>query len=215
MRKQLLYPIFLRIASNMNDTFWKYIYEDMAYGKCPFGIFLDQSYLCCFIKGKEFSFKMDQNNPTLLDDIHYMMKEKAEILSEKEKIQKKEQILNKQKKFQNAISKKCCRDNLLQEYILTNAKKNEISIDVCHRVICFLFVGFLLKLLDIRDIAIQENVIEKIRGIEFHNKKIVVTNNFLYDKNLKLSPSIFSEDDTKKGIFSLWQTFISDSTKFH
>lgn len=215
MKKQLIYPIFLKIASTMNDTFWKYIYEDMAYGKCPFGIFLDQSYLCCFIKGKEFSFKMDENNPTLQDDIHHMMKQKAEILSEKEKIQKKDEILSKQKKLQNAITKKCSRDNLLQEYILKNAKTHEISIDVCHRVINFIFVGFLLKLLDIRDITLQENTIEKIKGIEFHSKKILVTNNFLYDKNLKLSSSIFSEDDSKKGILTLWQTFISDSTKFY
>ena len=42
MKKEIIYPMFLRIASSMEDTFWKYIYEDLSYGKCPYGIYLQQ-----------------------------------------------------------------------------------------------------------------------------------------------------------------------------
>lgn len=213
MKKDISYPVFLKIAMQMDDTFWKYIYEDMAYGKCPFGIFLEQNYLCCFIKGKEFSFKMNYDSPNLIEDIHHMMKEKAEILSEKEKIQKKEKFLRDQKKNQSVISKKCSRDNLLQDYILENAKEHEIGIDICRRVINFLFVGFLLKLLDLRHITIHNNHISNIQGIQFEKRKILITNNFLYDKNFKLSNNIFIEEENKKGIQTLWQGFLSDTTK--
>ncbi|MAI13345.1 MAG: hypothetical protein CMM15_04955 [Rhodospirillaceae bacterium] len=215
MKKDISHPIFLKIAMQMDDTFWKYIYEDMAYGKCPFGIFLEQNYLCCFIKGKEFSFKMDVDSPSLTEDIHYMMKEKAEILSEKEKIQKKEKFLNEQRKGQKGIHKKYSRDSLLQDYVLHHAKENEIGIDICRRVISFIFVGFLLKLLDISHITIEGNNICSIQGIKFEKKKILVTNNFLYDKNFKVSNSMFMEEENKKGLMNLWQGFLSDSTKFY
>ena len=85
MKKDIIYPIFLKLASTMEDTFWKYIYEDLSYGKCPYGIYLQNDYICCFIKGKEFSYHMDEKNKKSCEEIHHLLKYKAGILSEKEK----------------------------------------------------------------------------------------------------------------------------------
>ena len=45
MKKEIIHPIFLKIASSMEDTFWKYIYEDLSYGKCPYGIYIQNEYI--------------------------------------------------------------------------------------------------------------------------------------------------------------------------
>ena len=65
MKKEIQYPIFLKIANQMEDTFWKYIYEDMSYAKCPYGIYIQGDFLCCFMKEKEFSYRLDETNPEM------------------------------------------------------------------------------------------------------------------------------------------------------
>ena len=52
MKKEITYPIFLKLASIQEDTFWKYIYEDLN-GKCPTE-FIQNDYTCSFSKGKNF-----------------------------------------------------------------------------------------------------------------------------------------------------------------
>ena len=94
MRKKILYPIFLKIAITMNDTFWRFLYEDLSYGKCPYGIYIQNDILTCFLKDKEFSYKLDLNNENYITEIHNLLKYKAQILSEKEKIIEKEKKLN-------------------------------------------------------------------------------------------------------------------------
>ncbi len=82
MKKEIIHPIFLQLASNMEDTFWKYIYEDLSYGKCPYGIYIQNDYICSFIRGKEFSYRIDETNQRkTCDDIHHLLKYKAGILS--------------------------------------------------------------------------------------------------------------------------------------
>ena len=90
----------------MEDTFWKYIYEDLSYGKCPYGIYLQNDYICCFIKGKEFSYRIIEDKSDVLDDIHNLLKNRAGILSDKEKIQQKEDFFQKKSIQKKNINKK-------------------------------------------------------------------------------------------------------------
>ena len=76
MKKEITYPIFLKLASIQEDTFWKYIYEDLSYGKCPYGIYIQNDYICSFIKGKEFSYHFDDKEEHLkeiINIIQFMM----------------------------------------------------------------------------------------------------------------------------------------------
>jgi len=210
MKKDIIYPIFLKYSIQMEDTFWKYIYEDMSYGKCPYGIYLQNEYLCCFLKGKEFSYKMDENNSNMKDEIHKLLREKAQILSEKEKIQNKENFLNDKKNTSNILNKKCIRDSLLQNYILNKSTKYNINIDKCRKIISFLLVGFLFKLITLKDVQFDDKHIINIKGIKFEENKIILKNNFLYDKNFSFNSGIFIEETNKKNIQGMWQTFQTD-----
>ncbi len=205
MKKEIQYPIFLKIANQMEDTFWKYIYEDMSYAKCPYGIYIQGDFLCCFMKEKEFSYRLDETNPEMKQEIHNLLKNKAGILSEKEKIQQKEDFFKKRKNV-NMSNKKFIRENLIQSFVLRKSKENDLGIDTARRIINFLFIGFVFKLLSVKNILIEGSDIMEINDISFKHKSIVLKN-FLYQKDFKIDNTLFFEDDVKKNVYGLWSVY--------
>lgn len=210
MKKDIQYPIFLKIANQMDDTFWKYIYEDLCYGKCPYGIYIQGDFICCFMKEKEFCYKIDEENPSIKGELHNLLKNKAGILSEKEKIQQKEDFF-KSKKNINLNNKKFIRENLIQSFVLQQSKNNHLSLDTARRLINFLFIGFVFKLLSLKNILLDETSIKEIKDIEFFNQKVILKN-FLYQKSFKLDNTLFFEDESKKNIHQMWNNY-HDSVK--
>ena len=72
MTTKLVYPIFLECCKYTKDNFWKYIFEDLAYKKTPYGIYIYCDYICCNYKGKEFNYKINstKDSKELFDDIY-------------------------------------------------------------------------------------------------------------------------------------------------
>ena len=143
--KKILYPIFLKLSSKMTDNFWRYIYEDLAYGKTPYGLYIQDNYLCCFIRNKEFSFKITDNVDSL-EDLHNLLRKRAGILSEKDKIEDKENIYNEKSRESQCITKKNYRDNLIQNYIIKSGKKYNIKLELLKSLLMFLNNAFLFKI---------------------------------------------------------------------
>ena len=57
---ELIYPIFLEVCKYADeDIFWKYVFEDLAYGRSPYGTYITKNFMCCNYKGKEFSYKIE------------------------------------------------------------------------------------------------------------------------------------------------------------
>ena len=210
MKKDIQYPIFLKIANQMDDTFWKYIYEDLCYGKCPYGIYIQGDFICCFMKEKEFCYKIDEDNPSIKAELHNLLKNKAGILSEKEKIQQKEDFF-KTKKNLNLNNKKFIRENLIQSFVLQKSKQNNLSLDTARRIINFLFIGFVFKLLSVKNILLDETSIKEIKDIQFFDQKVILKN-FLYQKSFKLDNTLFFEDESKKTVHQMWNNY-HDSVK--
>tara|TARA_X000000950_G_scaffold23142_1_gene24844 strand:+ start:4956 stop:5597 length:642 start_codon:yes stop_codon:yes gene_type:complete len=209
MRKKILYPIFLKIAITMNDTFWRFLYEDLSYGKCPYGIYIQNDILTCFLKDKEFSYKLDLNNENYITEIHNLLKYKAQILSEKEKIIEKEKKLN-ETNYTLSTNKKYIKENILQNFFILECRKYNVSIETCKKIICYIYIGFLLKLLNLKNIHFDEiNNITKIDNVEFSNKKVTIKNNFLLNKNFKFN-SNYIEIENKKNLSNLWTNYFQD-----
>ena len=207
MKKEIIYPMFLRIASSMEDTFWKYIYEDLSYGKCPYGIYLQNDYICCFIKGKEFSYRIDEKNKKYCEEIHHLLKYKAGILSEKEKIQQKEDFFrNKKSTDKKFMNKKFLRENLIQNFVLKQGKKYDIRMDHKKNLISFLYVAFLFKVISVHDLMFENDEIVSIDGIEFSPQKIVIKKKLFLHNNIPIP----SDEEKKINISSLWNTFLND-----
>ena len=106
LKKEILYPVFLECLKFINDSFWENIFEDLAYGKTPYGTYINKDFLCCNYKNKEFSYKIEKKDPkTLYNDIYSLLGKKLGILSIRDKT-------NRQIDFQNIENElKECRKN--------------------------------------------------------------------------------------------------------
>ena len=91
-RGELLYPKFLECCQFTEDTYWKFVFEDLACGKSPYGTYLTKNFLCCNYKDKEFSYKIDINKDSkrLYQDIFELLHNKFGLLSNKDKIKQRE-----------------------------------------------------------------------------------------------------------------------------
>ena len=207
MKKEIIHPIFLKLASSMEDTFWKYIYEDLSYGKCPYGIYLQNDYICCFIKGKEFSYRIVETKEDVMDEIHNLLKKRAGILSDKEKIQQKEDFFQKKSIQKKNINKKFLRENLIQNFILKKGKQYNIKLEHQKNLISFLYIAFLFKSITINDIHFENSEIVSIDGIEFTDNKISIQKRLLQDNVQQTS---INEEEKKITLIQCWNQFLID-----
>lgn len=94
IKKEIVYPIFLECCQYTNDIFWENIFEDLAYGKTPYGTYISKDFLCCNYKDKEFSYKIEKkNSEQLYEDIYLLLAKKLGLLSQRDKLKKKNRFL--------------------------------------------------------------------------------------------------------------------------
>ena len=91
IKKEIVYPIFLECCQYTTDIFWENVFEDLSYGKTPYGTYITKDFLCCNYKDKEFSYKIEKNKDTeqLYNDIFNLLSKKLGLLSQRDKIKKK------------------------------------------------------------------------------------------------------------------------------
>ena len=63
IKREIIYPIFLECCQFTDDKFWENVFEDLAYGKTPYGTYISKDFLCCSYKKKEFSYKIEKKLP--------------------------------------------------------------------------------------------------------------------------------------------------------
>ena len=125
---KLVYPIFLQCCDYTLDNFWKYIFEDLAYLKTPYGIYLQRDYICCNYKGKEFNYKIDisKSPKTLFNDIYKLFNKRFELLSEKDKLNRRDLFEHSDNlKNLELIKKKHKYESILQ-FVISMRKKMDV-----------------------------------------------------------------------------------------
>ena len=201
-KKDIIYPIFLECFEFITDKFWENIFEDLAYGKCPYGTYISKGSLSCKYKDKEFIYKIEKKNPeTLYNDIYGLLTKKLGLLSCQDKINKKIEFenvdyeLKESRKNWNSIRKKNIKDLLIEEYVITMKNKYFLSVKQAKYLLSIIFIGLIFKVFTVKDIKYQDGKILSINGIDFKKKNIIlkrdiydiksVTNNIIIeDKNL-------------------------------
>jgi len=211
MKKNIFYPIFIKCLSYIYDPFWRFVYEDLAYGRCPYGIYLQKNYLCCCIKNKEFTYKIEEEKPIeiIYNETYYLLKHRVGLLSEKEKLIQRERVLktriNKKEEWIN-VKKKMIRDTLLENFVLTKSQDYLLSINVSKKVLSLIIVGLMFKTLNAKDIYYKDGFIKDINGFAFHDKKVLITKNIYLSKNNKPA-----EDDTNlRYLYTFWPVYVNE-----
>ncbi len=82
LKREIIHPIFLRVSNLATDTFWNYLFEDLAYGICPFGTYINDDTIFCRFKGKQFNFNFQEKSCEEIESqLTFILKSKLDIRS--------------------------------------------------------------------------------------------------------------------------------------
>jgi hypothetical protein len=186
--KEIIYPHFLHCCQETEDLYWKYIFEDLSYGRAPYGVYFTKGFMCCGFKGKEFSYRVDPHIP-----VPQLFKEVKTILNVKLGIKSSSDILSTREKFEKTserlalhecndwtlLKKKEVRGLLLENFIISQNKNfNRIK---QKRLLSSLMLAIQLKIINNEDISIYHGRVTEIKKWE----KIQNTNLKDWDFNTK------------------------------
>lgn len=174
-RREIVFPFFLHCCRETEDGFWKYVFEDLAYSRAPYGAYFTKGFFCCSFKGKEFSYKVDPNTPT-----NVLFREVKLLLQDKLNIQSREDKLNQRREFDasaddvrlcecdewTTIKRKEVRNLLLDKYALTKGEERGWSKLETKRFLSSLLLAFQLKALQGEDVHVEKGVVKNIAGVE-------------------------------------------------
>lgn len=168
--KEIIYPHFLHCCQETEDHYWKYIFEDLSYGRAPYGVYFTKGFMCCGFKGKEFSYRVDPNIP-----VPQLFKEVKTILNGKLGIKSSSDIISSREKFEktserlalhecndwNLLKKKEVRGLLLENFIISQNKNfNRIK---QKRLLSSLMLAIQLKIINNEDVSIYHGRVTEIK----------------------------------------------------
>jgi len=194
-KKEIIYPIFLECCQYAHDPFWEIIFDDLAYGKCPYGTYISKDFLSCSYKNKEFSYKIERkNSKQLYNDVYNLFTEKLGILSQKEKNKKKlafhemEMSIKESRQDWASIRKKNIKDILYRKYVIDMKNKYDLNTKQCKYLFALILIAVTFKTLTSKDIEYKNDRIISISGIVISKDEI------------KLEKSLWSTDSNIDGI---------------
>jgi len=212
IKKEIIYPFFLECCVLATDSFWKNVFEDLAYGKSPYGTYINKNFLCCSYKNKEFSYKIERKDPkTIYQNIYTLLTQKLGILSYVEKIKKRtdfhieENRIKKHREEWSNIRKKNIKDLLIERYVIDMKDKYSLSLKQSKYLLSVIFLTIMFKVITSKDIKYSDGKIQNIDGIDFSDGKINIKRD-IYNLSIDFSPEIFLD---KKVMSDNWEKYLS------
>lgn len=216
IKKEILYPVFLECLQFINDIFWENIFEDLAYGRTPYGTYINKEFLCCNYKNKEFSYKIEKKDPELLyNDIYTLLGKKLGILSSRDKTNRQidfqniENELKEGRKNWSNIRKKNIKDLLIEKYVLNMKDKYSLSYKQAQSLLSNIFTGLIFKVFTVKDIKYNDGIISEIDGITFSDKKFIIERN-IYGNEIEFRKCIVVD---KNSMSDNWDKFLTSLRK--
>jgi hypothetical protein len=182
VKKEIIYPFFLECCQYADDTFWENIFEELAYGKPPYGTYISKDFLCCSYRNKEFSYKIERKAPEVLHaDVYKLLTEKLGILSYREKAQKKLDFHELEKTIQESrsdwsnIRKKNIKDVMYERYVIDMKNEHNLTLKQCKHLLATILVSIMFKTISAKDIEYTDGKIQYIAGIDFKDGEILLS----------------------------------------
>ena len=216
VKKEILFPIFLECCQYADDTFWENIFEDLAYGKAPYGTYISKEFLCCGYKKKEFSYKIEKKPAEMIyQEVYSLLTKRLGLLSYREKVKKKkiftdleDSIKDTRKKWVD-IKKKNMKELLIELYVTRMKNKHQLSIKQAKYLISIILLAMVFKVITSANINYSDGRIISIDGIDFSKKQVIIKKN-LYSLEVNFSPHIVLD---KKVMSDNWEKFLENLRK--
>jgi hypothetical protein len=217
-KKEVVYPIFIQSSLFSSDAFWKNVFEDLAYCKCPYGTYISKDFFYCKYPSKEFSYKIETKDPKVLyDDVYSLLVNKLGLLSHQDKFRKKadftsieEDIKNSRKAWSN-IRKKNIKDLLLEQYAIDMRNKYSLSIANTRQLLSLIFLGMSFKIITAKDIVYEDGKVKDIEGIRFSKNKIILDRDIYSSQSDVINIPSFPQD--KKSMWETWEKYLENLRK--
>jgi len=200
MTTKLVYPIFLECCKYTQDNFWKYIFEDLAYKKTPYGIYIYCNYLCCNYKNKEFNYKIDitKDSKVLYNDIYNLFNKRFELLSEKDKINRKNLF---EENSTNGKTKNI--NNVIYLYVINMKNKWNLPIHQTKKLLSYIILMSLFKVIIPR--KLEDNYTICDNYIKFKKNNLIFKKNIL--ENIATYSYSSSEINSKQKMSKFWNKY--------
>lgn len=219
----LVHPIFLQCCEYLTDPFWLYIFEDLAYGKCPYGIVLQDSSVCCILKNKEFVYHYQDKAPQDVgNELCNIFAHKMNLLSLCDHQRFRVQCQNDIKRYMdhlanwNDIKRKNLRFLLLENFTLQQKDKWNYSMAFARKLYSLIFIGMQFRTILSKHIIYKNRKIQSIEPIECAHRKIICKHNIFICKqvnNINVSVDPYSHPHTGKGqtlrVSSHWKRYLA------
>jgi hypothetical protein len=215
-KKEIVYPIFLECCQYAIDTFWENVFEDLAYGKMPYGTFISNDFLCCSYRKKDFSYKIERKNAKQVhDEVYNLLVNKLGLVSPQERVKQKkafkeyENTIRYSRNTWSSIRKKSIKELLIELFVTRMKNKYSLSLKESRRLLSVIFMAMVFKVITSDDIQYEKGSIQSINGIEFSKGKVKI-NRDLYDLNVNVTPSLVLE---KKRMSDNWTKYLKELKK--
>ena len=186
VKKEIIYPIFTECMPHAADKFWETVFEDLAYGKTPHGVYISKESLICGYKKKDFCYKIDQTqDPKLVhDDVYKLLNERLGLLSTSERAAKMAEFhriaesLQEKNMEWSKIKKKNTKDQLIEIFVASMKDEHSLSLKRARQLLAVIFIAMMFKVISAKDINYSDGKIHSIEGITF------AKGDFSMDKNI-------------------------------
>lgn len=182
LKREIVYPFFLECLPHCTDIFWENTFEDLAYGRPPYGTYISKDFLCCSFRDKEFSYKIERKKTALLyQEVYNLFTHKVGILSQKEKTRKKLDFQEIEKNIVESMSewssirKKNIKDVLIEKYVIDMKNIHNLSVKQCKYLLSVIMLCIIFKTINSKDIVYKDDHIVSIEGISFENNDVVLS----------------------------------------
>lgn len=215
-KREIAYPVFLEACQYTEDAYWENIFEELAYGKAPYGTYISKDFLCCSYKRKEFSYKLEKKDAkTVFEDVYSLLTNKLGLLSQRERLDKRkafseyEDTIKDSRQTWTDIKKKNIKELLIELYVVRMKKKHSLSLKQSRHLLSIITVALCFKVLTGDDICYKDGQIASIEGIDFLNKQVVIKRD-LYSLETSFAPNIMLD---KKLMADSWDKYLKDLRK--
>lgn len=218
IKKEIIYPIFFECCKHADDTFWENIFEELAYGKAPYGTYISKHFLCCSYKKKEFSYKIEKKDAkTIHKEVYNLLTKKLGLLSHTEKVKKRkaftdaEDNIKDSRKNWSDIKKKNMKELLIELYVTRMKNKHSLTIKQARYLLSIILIAMVFKVIIADDINYSDGRITSIEGIDFEKKQVIVQRD-LYNLEVSFAPYIVID---KKIMADNWEKYLDSLRKIH
>lgn len=215
--REIVYPIFLECSQYTQDSFWENIFEDLAYGKAPYGTYISKDFLCCSYKKQEFSYKIEKKESKILySEVYKLLKTKLGLLSREEKLKKNKDFDIYEKGLKDSrtknwtdIRRKNIKDLIIELFVARMKTTYNLTIKQARYLLSLIYISLIFKVLLAKDINYSDGKINTINGITFDKNTInVVKNIYKFETSY-----VVNTPTEKKRLSDSWTRYLYDMQK--